>query len=504
MRIINKETLFQGHALDQDMVGKSVRGGVATLSAHGVQFFLRIGSMAVLARLLTPADYGLIGMVTVIITFAQMFTDAGLSMATVQKDHITHEQISTLFWVNVWVSVVLGLCILAGAPLIAQFYGKPELTAVTAVLACSFMVSGLVIQHKALLRRHMQFGTLARIQVVSQVISIMATIALAVCGWRYWALVGGSLVLAFTDLCFTLFFCRWVPGRMRRGTNARSMLLFGGHLTGFNFLNYFSRNADNVIIGKFISSDALGIYSRAYQLLMLPISMISGPLSHVALPALCRLNEDRDRLHKYYLHILYMLSLVASPIAGAAYLMSRELVVFLLGPNWLLVSDVFGYLAIGGLLQPLYNTQAWLHLAVGRSDRVFRWGLVGSPIIIASFIIGIKWGINGVAFCYSLAIIINTVGSLAYAGRSAELSFIRIVGAVFRPLLSCLLAVATVALLFRHIPWKEPIGLFVGKSIGYVFSYMVFLFLMFKGFQPLRDLMAVGARINLARNLGRV
>ncbi|RLB66002.1 MAG: lipopolysaccharide biosynthesis protein, partial [Deltaproteobacteria bacterium] len=214
MKILDKKTLFDSTNLGQDMARKSVRGGLATLSTQGVQFALTIGSTAVLARLLTPADYGLIGMVTVVVNFAQMFKNVGLSMATVQKSDISNNQISTLFWINLLISVILGFCILAGAPLVALFYGKPELTAVTAVLSLSFVLSGMTIQHRALLQRHMQFGSLATIQIVGLAISIAVTIVLACIGWRYWALVGGAIVLALAETLLTFFFCRWIPERM--------------------------------------------------------------------------------------------------------------------------------------------------------------------------------------------------------------------------------------------------------------------------------------------------
>jgi len=288
------------------------------MGSQVAQFILRITGTVVLARLLTPADYGLFGMVAVVVGFAEMFKDAGLSMATVQKDQISHEQISTLFWVNFMISVGLGLCVFVGSPLIAWFYGKPELASITVALSLSFIISGLTIQHQALLQRHMRFGTLASIQVAAQIISLTVTIIMAYLGWRYWSLVGGALSQALVNSLLTFVYCPWIPGRVQRGTGVRDMLKFGSHLTGFNFVNYFARNADNILIGKFIGADALGIYGRAYQLLMMPITMLSAPLSNVAVPALCRLNEERDRLHKYYLHILYLLSLFAGPIAGIA------------------------------------------------------------------------------------------------------------------------------------------------------------------------------------------
>jgi O-antigen/teichoic acid export membrane protein len=491
LKRLSPDIAFNSSDLRADLAFKSIRGGMTTITSQGIQFALRIAGTVILARLLSPSDYGLVGMVTVVIVFAEMFKDAGLSLATVQKEEITREQISTLFWINVLISATLGLCVLAGAPLVAWFYGKPELTAVTMALSLSFIISGLTIQHQALQRRHMRFGTLAGIQIATQIITLAVTILLAYFGWRYWALVVGTLVSALAGTLLTFFFFPWIPGWMQKGTGVRKMLKFGGHLTGFNFINYFARNADNIFIGKFIGAEALGLYGRAYQLLLLPITMMSGPISNVAIPALSRLHEDRERLHRYYLHMLYMLSLIAGPIVGIAFLASNDIVIILLGATWAPVSDVFKYLAIGGLLQPLYNTQAWLHLAVGRADRVFIWGLIGTPIIVASFLIGLIWGINGVAFCYSMAIIITTAGSLSYAGQSVGLPLWKMLRAVFKPILSCVAAVIAVTTMSLFIQSETHIVSLITKGSAFIIFYCVFLFLMYKGYKPMHDLVAI-------------
>jgi PST family polysaccharide transporter len=492
LKRLSPQEAFSSSNLNENLAQKSVSGGISTLGSQSVQFVLRIASVAILARLLTPKDYGIIGMVTVVVNFAMMFKDAGLSIATVQKERITHDQISTLFWINIIISAILGLCVLASAPWVSLFYGTPELTEITVALSFSFILSGLTIQHQALQRRHMRFGTLAIIQVSSQIITLIVTICLALFGWRYWALVVGTLTHALTGSVLTFLFCPWIPGRMKKGTGVREMLKFGSHVTGFNFINYFSRNADNILIGKFIGADALGIYNRAYQLLMLPITMISGPLSNVAVPTLCRLNEDRKRLHKYYLHILYLLSLVAGPIAGIAFLTSKDIVIILLGPQWSLVSDVFKYLAIGALLQPLYNTQAWLHLAVGRSDRGLKWGVIGTPIIVTSFLLGLIWGIKGIAFCYSMAIIVTTIGSLFYAGSSAGLSFCKMLSAVFRPILSCVATVIIITIVTIIIDRQSHMVSLVTKGMGFVALYAICLLLMYNGTKPMNDLVNIG------------
>jgi len=168
----------------------------------------------------------------------------------------------------------------------------------------------------------------------------------------------------------------------------------------------------------------------------------------------------------------------------------------LLGSTWAPVGDVFKYLAIGGLLQPLYNTQAWLHLAVGRSDRVLLWGMVGTPIIVGSFLIGLIWGINGVAFCYSMAIIFTTVGSLSYAGNSAGLSFWKMLSMVFRPILSCVITVVIVAILYSFVQGQSPVTALITKGLAFIVLYGLSLLLMYNGIKPLRDLLAIGQMLS--------
>lgn len=403
MRRLTSDILFDSQHLSRDLAGKSVRGGITTMTAQAAQFVLQLAGTMVLARLLTPNDYGLIGMVMVVVHFAAMFKDAGLAMATVQKERISHEQISTLFWINVLISAFLGSCVLAGSPLVAWFYGKPELAPVTAALSLSLLISGLTIQHQALLRRHMQFGTLAAIQIASYVANVIVTILLALAGWRYWALVGGTLMTGLSGTLLTFFFCPWVPGWMQKRTGIRSMLKFGGHLTGFNFVNYFSRNADNILVGKFLGADALGLYAKAYQLFMLPIGQIAVPMSQVAIPILSSLRSQPERYVNYYRRLLDIMASLAMPATAYCAIEAEFLIEVLLGPEWMGVVPVFRILAVAGLIQAIAGTRGLVLLSCGFSRRYFHWGLFNAILCVASFVVGLPFGIEGVAGAYTIA-----------------------------------------------------------------------------------------------------
>lgn len=402
MKRLTPEVIFGSSNIRSNLAGKSVSSGMSVISAQIIQFMLRTAGTVVLARLLTPGDFGLVGMVTVVVNFAQLFKDAGLSMATVQRDSISQDQISTLFWINIVISGILGLCVLAASPLLAAFYGKPELTAVTAVLSVSFIISGLSIQHAALLRRHMHFAALAGVQIGSQVLNLTLAIVLARSGFGYWSLVFGSLMAGFTTVVLTFVFCPWLPGRMKKGTGVRDMLRFGGNLTGFNFINYFSRNADKLLIGKLIGAEGLGIYEKAYQLFMLPISEIRGPITNVAIPVLSSLQDEPVRFLKYYRRLLDILAFLTFPVTVYCIMEADFLIRLVLGPQWMDAAPVFRVLAIAGLFQPTSGTAGLVLLSLGYASRLLKIASVTGALTVFSFIAGIPHGIIGVATAYAI------------------------------------------------------------------------------------------------------
>jgi O-antigen/teichoic acid export membrane protein len=452
MKRLNPNILFNSDYLNCDLARKSVRGGMITMSSQGIQLVLQIASTVVLARLLTPADYGLVGMVTVVMNFASIFKDAGLSIATVQKEEITNEQISTLFWLNIIISASLGLClILAGAPLVAWFYGNPELSAITAALSFAFIFSGLTIQHQALQVRHMRFAMLAGIQIASQVISLIVTIIMAYLGMRYWALVCGTLVNALISSLLTFIFCPWVPGWMQRGTDIREMLKFGGHLTGFNFINYFSRNADNILIGRFISADALGLYSRAYSLFMMPINQIRGPMSQVAMPVLSSLRNEPDRYVKYYERLLDIMATLAMPLTIYCAIEAEFLIRLLLGPQWLGAVPVFRILAIVGLVQTISGTRGLVMISNGYSGRNLVFGIVNGSLTVVSFIAGLPFGIEGVALAYTIMNYAVLIPSLFYCFNGTPVRVSLFLKALVLPFFLSILA--AVLAIFASSTW---------------------------------------------------
>jgi PST family polysaccharide transporter len=349
-----------------------------------------------------PADFGLVAMVSAITGLLWLLTDMGLASATIQRAEITHEQVSTLFWCNIGVSLLISSVIAALAPAIASFYHEPRLTRITLALAGTLVFAGLTNQHYALLTRQMRFGAMALVQTLPQLVSAAVGIGLAMAGWGYWSLVimgiAGGAVMALV----TWIASGWRPGLPSRNSGVGSMLTFGGNIAGFNFLSYLTRNADNILIGRFLGAGQLGIYAKAYGLLMFPVQQINAPLSGIVLPALSRLQALPDQYRRYFLRAVEGLAFVGMPIIVFAFVDARFVVLTVLGPKWMGAIEVFRLLAPAALVGTINSAPAWIFTSLGRADRQFLWAAISSPIILAGFVIGLKWGAAGVAASFSI------------------------------------------------------------------------------------------------------
>ena len=392
---------FQTDHLKVNLGGRAARGGAVAITSQGLKFIVMLAATSVMARLLTPQDYGLIGMVAVVTGFVSMYKDLGLAAATIQKPEITSEQVSNLFWVNVCLSLGIALLTVAISPLVAWFYGEPRLTWITIVTSLGFIVGGLAVQHEALLRRQMRYIALAVTGLTSVIMGYVVGIMMAWRGYSYWSLVGSQLAVVTTGTLMTLLFCRWVPGLPKRDTGVRSMIRFGGNLTGFTTINYFARNLDNLLIGRFSGAQQLGLYSRAYQLMTLPIDQINEPITSVSVPALSRLLDSPDSYRRAYLRMLEKIALLTMPGVVLMIVTSDWIIHIFLGPQWVGAVRIFVILGVSAIFQPIANTTGWLLISQGRTAQMLKWGMISGPLIVTSFLIGLPWGAVGVATAYT-------------------------------------------------------------------------------------------------------
>jgi O-antigen/teichoic acid export membrane protein len=389
-----------------NLKGMVVRGGFARVSGRAANFILRLATMAALARLLDPQDFGLVAMTAVVTGVFQLFTTAGLSSAVVQKDTITDEQISTLFWVNLLVGMILALLCALTAPALVEFYHEPRLFWLTVVTGAGFFLTATSVQHSALLQRELRYTTLTVIELLSLLASLAAGVGMALGGLGYWAILGMTLVSSAVYAVCVWVATGWIPGPPRRAAGVRGMLGFGGIVTLNGLVVYVAYNFDKVLLGRYWGADALGIYERGYRLVNLPTAELNAAVGGVAFSGLSRLQNDPVRLRSYFLKGYSLVLSMTLPITVFCAVFVDDIVAVILGPRWTEVTVIFRLLTptilIFGIIDPL----AWLLYSVGLQVRSLKIALVIAPLVIAAYLIGLPYGPTGVAFAYSAAMLL--------------------------------------------------------------------------------------------------
>ena len=469
----------------QDFKKRTIRGGLAKVVAQGTTFSLRLGSLMILARLLNPRDFGLVGMVMAFTGVLNLFRDFGLSAAAVQRVKVTEEQVSTLFWINVVVGVGLTALTMAAAPVIAAFYHEPRLFWITIVLAFGFVINAAGVQHSSLLQRQMRFTTMAAIDVLSLVISVAIAIAMALRGFGYWSLVAAALIPTIVMTTCLWFASSWIPGRPQRRSGVRSLLRFGGTLTLNGIVVYIANNLDKVLIGRWWGAPAVGLYGRAYQLINIPTENLNTAAGEVAFPALSRVQDDPPRLRRYFLKGYSLVVGLTVPITIACALFANDLIFVVLGPKWHEAVLIFRLLSPTILILALINPLIWLVLSLGLVERSLRIGLVYSPLVILGCVAGLRYGPVGVAVGYSSVLALWCIPHIAWAVHGTVVSLKDVLHAASRPLLAGCTGAAAASVLqllyVDHLP--ALLRLILGVSIlGSVYVSMLLFVLKQKDF----------------------
>jgi O-antigen/teichoic acid export membrane protein len=418
----------------QDLKEKTIRGGAARLASQVASLALRMGAIVVLARLLDPKDFGLVGMVTAFTGVLSWFRDFGLSAAAVQRADITTAQHSTLFWINVLFGALLAVVTLAAAPAIAAFYHEPRLVWLAALLGTAFLFNAVGIQHSALLQRQMRFTAMAAISVVSLMVGTAIAIGGAALGYGYWALVANLVTTPFVASMGFWLATGWVPGMPRRGAGIRSMMHFGGTLTLNGIIAYIGLNADKVMIGRFLGVDAIGIYGRGFALVGIPTDNLNSAVGELAFSALSRLQNDPARLKSYFLKGFSFVLGLTLPITIACALFAEDFVFVLLGPNWQASTEIVRLLAPTIAVMAVINPIGWLIFSLGLVRRSVKIALVFAPIMILGCVLGLPHGATGVAFAYSAVMVLWVVPHVAWCVHGTVISPRDVAAAVIQPL----------------------------------------------------------------------
>jgi|HubBroStandDraft_6_1064221.scaffolds.fasta_scaffold10543_3 O-antigen/teichoic acid export membrane protein len=462
---------FDTDHLQADLKGRSVRGGLVNLTSQGAQFLIQSIATVALARLLTPADFGLVAMVATVTGLGQAFADLGLSEATIQRKEINHNQVSALFWINVAIGLGLMLVTVALAPVLVRFYQDPRLINITFLLSLTFLIGGLRVQPDALLKRQMRFSSLAVRDVASYGLAVLVAITMASRGAGYWALVALPLTLNFTQMALSWLMVKWRPGLPRRDAHVGSMIAFGGNVAASYFIVTVTRSVDNVLIGWYWGAGPLGLYSRAYNLLMLPVRQLTVSASSVAIPAFSRTQGDPEHFARYYLRAANLIMWISAPLFGFLFVVAKPLIVIILGNQWREAAPVFQILAISALGQLLLELSIWTFVSRGQSKQLLKLLLIISPFIVASFAIGLPFGIKGVALSGSLVLLSILPWMLKFTFRGTTLTLQRLGRALLYPVSLSLAAVILAEFAIRLIAPGPTFSQLLVSALSFVAVY---------------------------------
>lgn len=410
------DVYFEDHRESGDLGRRALRGGIVSVAMQYSNGVLQILAAVVLARLLTPADFGLVAIVTVLTSFAPLLIDFGLGDATTQRHKITPSQISSLFWVASGVGLAVAIVVAACSPLIAAVYRQPALEPIALCTSITFVLWGLSNQHLALLRRTMQFGRIARIQLLGSLAGIATAIVLALRGYSYWALVARPIANALFVVVGAWLTCRWRPGLPVFDAEVKSMIRFGLHVVSFSVTYTLARAVDRIALGLFYRPAQVGYYQNAITLYESSIFQVFAQVHTVGSAALSKLQSNPAALSQKYEAALSVMAFFVMPVAAILSVTGQDVTVLLLGEKWREAGLLLGIIALRGIPQVVETSQGWLHLSIGRADRWRNWGVVSLIVQILAVVAGLPFGVSGVAVAGVIASTLIAIPSINYAG----------------------------------------------------------------------------------------
>jgi len=435
----------------------------------------------VLARLLAPSDFGLLAMVLVFTGFATLFSDCGFSAALIQREKIDDRHYSSVFWITLAIGIVLAVIVTGSAPIIARFYKEPRLLGIVALSGLTFPLSSLSVVQKAILSRRMNFRLLGIIEIANIVISGVVAIALAFRGFGVWSLVWQSLAYFIVQAVAMGWFTGWKPRLIFDRRAASQLFAYSANLTGFSVVNYWSRNGDNLLVGKFFGSAILGIYSRAFNLMLLPLSQITYVVSRVMFPALSRIQDDTPRVKNIYLRSISIIALLTFPLMLGLLAVADHFILALYGQTWAAVIPTLRIFCILGMMQSVFSTVGWIYQSQGRTDWMFRWEMFSGSLNIGAIIVGILIGsIEAIAISLVVAGFILAPLAIGIPGRLIGVTLSDVVRTVWTAL-ACASAMAIVVLgVGKALPSTMPQAAYLAIQIPVGMAFYWLLLHLFK------------------------
>jgi len=437
-------------------VGTAVRrGALWAAGSRVVSQLLQFLGLIVSARLLVPSDYGSAAVVAPVLAFGGLFANLGMASAVIHARRVTEELLSTAFWMCAAAAVVLTSAVAGLAVPLSRLYDVPTLAPLL-LLASLLFVINLSSVHLALLERTLRFKTVALIETGAVVLAVLTIIGTAAAGAGPFSLVWGPLVNQAATTVGVWAAVRWRPHVRPDRDSARQLWAYSRGLTGFRLLNFWSHNADNLLLARVVSLAELGNYNRAYNLMKLPVIQTTTLMGRVLFPALSRLRDDRARLGQAWLRALSLTGALTAPLTLGMAVTAPAFIEVLFGRRWLGMVTVLQLLAVSALPQTLSATAGGLLQAVGATNTLFRTGVVTSTLSVSAILLGLRWGTVGVATALMVKFYLEVYICLRPCLPELQLRWSDLVRATRGVWLACLAMAAVGVLVRAGVPGGLP------------------------------------------------
>ncbi|MEO6133689.1 MAG: lipopolysaccharide biosynthesis protein [Ginsengibacter sp.] len=455
------------------------------VGGRGISFLITI----LLARMLTPADFGLIAMITVFIQISQTLVNGGFSLALIQKKDVDNEDYSSVFYINLIVSCVSYLVIYIAAPFVADFYEQPVLVLLIRVLATVFIINAFSYVQEAFLSKSLRFKSLMLVHIPSNIIGGIVSVAMAVLGFGVWSIVGMQLASRFSYAVQIWYYSKWRPLLSFNKTKAKGLFFFGYKLMLSDIFNALYNNIFVVIIGKFFNINIVGYYQTAYTMVDAPSSTISGVLQNVTFPVFSSIQDDLVKLKIGYKRVMKLSFFLIAPVFVFAGILAVPLFRFFFTEKWLPAVPYFQWLCIGGIFGPLIVCNLNIVNVIGRSDLFLKLELIRKVITIVAIVIVIPYGITALLLTQALSILFTYILFSSVAGRFIKYNFLEQLKDILPTILLCVTAGVTIIFVDNSLKvFSDIVRLIVSFFIGSILYGLVAKYLKFSQFVDLQNL----------------
>ena len=367
--------------------------GISRLSTQLFRFVI----IVILARLLTPEDFGIVGLASIFLGFITTINELGLSAAIVQRKEIDELHLSTSFWASVIAGITLFIVVILASPFVADFFQEDIVQPILIVSAIGLIIGSFIVVHQALLEKNLKFKKLAIAEVCAAVVSGIVSVSLAISGYGVWSLVFGGLFGGFISVIILWKIVAWRPSLRFSFARFKELFGFGSHVMGSRILNYIGSNMDYLVVGKLLGTSALGYYSFAYHLITFPLHKISMMVTRVTFPAFSTIQDDNETLRSGYLKVVQYISVITFPMLAGMIVVAPDFVVVVYGAKWAPMILPLQILCLAGAIGSVGHTVGTILLSKGRADIQFKWNIFTAIVLPIAVILGANYGIAGVA-----------------------------------------------------------------------------------------------------------